>query len=67
MNDLYPNVKTTVRVGKLTIEIFAYRLLTQNECKTAIAQYLKQTRQKILPTSGILQIHSIIGIDPLDF
>lgn len=63
MDTLYPNVKTVVHVGKLTVEILAYRHLTKDECAAAIRNYLLKTRRKSLPTKGLIQIVTIIGID----
>jgi len=58
-----PDVVTKVRIGKLRIYIYAYRKLSESECKAAIKAYMLQQKLKQLPKSGSLKIVSILGFD----
>lgn len=58
-----PDVVTKVRIGKLRIYIYAYRKLSEPECKAAIKAYMLQQKLQRLPKSGVLKIVSILGFD----
>lgn len=64
VNDSMPDVKTVVRVGELTIEIFAYRSLSADECRAAIRSYLRANSQSRLPDTGTVRIYSLLGSLP---
>lgn len=61
-----PDVVTTVRVGGFTLYVYAYRRLTQVECKQAVSMYMRQNRLKRLLAQGSGKVYTIIGNNPAD-
>ncbi len=65
MSDLsMPNIKTTIKIGNFTLYAYAYRKLTESECKIALQEYLQKTKLKSVPKSGSGKIITIIGSIP---
>lgn len=58
-----PKIITTVKIGKCTFEIYAYKKLNKAEIKLSLKQWLFHTRRKTLPKSGHYKIISILGFD----
>lgn len=56
-----PNVKTTICIGNFTLYAYAYRKLTESECKLAVRQYMKKAKLKSVPKNGSGTIVTIIG------
>ncbi len=59
-----PQIKTTVKIGKCTFEIYSYKKLNNAEIKLTLKQWLFHTRRKAIPKSGHYKIISILGFDP---
>lgn len=58
-----PAIKTTVKIGNCTFDIFAFKKLSESEAKHAIKQWMRQTKRKTLPSTGHFKIISILGFD----
>ncbi len=56
-----PNVVTVIKIGDFTLRAYAYRKLTESECKFALRQYLRKFKLKSIPKSGSGKIITIIG------
>lgn len=56
-----PNVKTTIHIGDFTLHAYAYRELTENECKLALQLYLRKFKLKSVPKSGSGKVITTIG------
>lgn len=61
MDDIVPNVKTTVRIGDFTLEVYAYRTIIKAEAQLALGMWLKSSKRKKLPKSGIGKVVTIFG------
>lgn len=62
-----PSVKTTIRIGNFTLYVYAYKILTEPECKLALRQYLQQFKLKSVPKSGSAKIITLFGSNPEDY
>ncbi len=63
MDDMIPNVKTTVRVGDFTLGVYAYRTITKAEARLALGMWLKSSKRKKVPKSGTGKVVTIFGFD----
>lgn len=62
----FPSVKTVVKVGNFTLNVYAYRLLTKTESKLALKMYMKKRHLNRLPASGSAEIVTLFGSDSSD-
>lgn len=63
MDDMTPNVKTTVRIGDFTLDIYAYRTITKAEAQLALGMWLKSSKRKKVPKTGSGKVITIFGFD----
>lgn len=61
-----PPVISTVKSGKFTLKIYAYRKLQKAELLQAVQIYLQQKHLKTLPSSGTDKLITTFGNNPLD-
>lgn len=61
-----PSVVNTIKAGKFTLKVYAYRKLKEKELLQAVKIYLKQNHIKKLPTSGTASLITTIGSNPAD-
>lgn len=61
-----PSVKTTAKIGNFTLNVFAYRHLTEAECRLAVSMYKSKKHIKKLPASGSADFITIFGNNPAD-
>lgn len=61
-----PSVKTSIKVGNFTLNVFAYRHLTKAECRIVVSKYKADNHIKKLPSSGSVNYFTIIGYNPED-
>ena len=61
-----PPVKTAVKIGNFTLDVYAYRRLTKAECRLAVDMYKSQKRIGKLPASGSAICVTQFGYDPAD-
>lgn len=63
MDNIAPNVKTSVKIGDFTLDIYAYRAVTKTEARLALGMWLKSARRKKVPKSGSGKVITIFGFD----
>ena len=60
---MLPDVKNIVKVGGFTLEVYAYRPITEMESRLALGMWLKNTKRKKPPKHGSGKIVTIFGFD----
>lgn len=63
MDDMAPNVKTTVQIGDFTLDVYAYRTITKAEAQLALGRWLKSSKRKKVPKTGSGKVITIFGFD----
>lgn len=58
---MIPNVVTYLRYQDAVFEILAYRSLSKEECKIALAYYKRENHLRKTPTTGKHRIVTTIG------
>lgn len=61
-----PSVKTIVKIGNFTMNVYAYRSLTEAECRLAVSMYKRKKHIKKLPATGSVDFITTIGSNPED-
>lgn len=58
-----PTVLTSVRLKGFTLNVYAYRILTKEEGKQALHQWLVANNRKFAPKTGVCEYYTIFGYD----
>lgn len=58
-----PTISTTLKVGKFTFTVLAYRTLTKEELMLALSLYMRQKHLRSVPKSGAVTFYTTFGFD----
>ena len=61
-----PRVVTKIRIRGFTLKVIAYRRITPQEARLAVALYKRQYHLKAIPASGSGEILTLFGYNPAD-
>jgi len=59
---MIPDVVTTLKFGKFTLQILAYRKLTKAEKEASVSMYLQSRRSKTFPKEGSAKLITAFGM-----